>query len=315
MIKNFCSIADKNYLNKLLTLYYSLIETQDQDFILHALCLDDFTFSFFKKKNLKKINFISINDLENSDFALKNFKTSNTPSREAFSNASSQKKDPKYIQFCWALAPYICWHLLENMKLENILYIDSDLFFYKDVEKIYEEVGEKSIGIIRHRIDYIASAGEYNVGIVLFKNDYFGKICAKWWKDVLLNPNNQYAAEYGVCGDQKYLELFIPLFGEKNVCVIDETIGHLAPWSVTFHQYKNEKIVWNGNEQDLFFFHYAHFVPDFTKNQYKSSYNNEWIWGVPEKTSSFIKRLYDDYFLASKNAELEIKYFEEDETC
>lgn len=310
-MKNFCSISDKNYLNKVLTLYKSLINTQNSNFLLHIICLDDYTFSFFNKNKFEKINSIHIKQMENEDFSLKYFKTNNIPSNEAISNANAQKKDPKYIQFCWALAPYTCWYLLENLKIESILYIDSDLYFYKDIEEIYQEISNKSVGIIRHRIDYIESAGEYNVGIVYFNNDYAGLSCSKWWKSVLLDSKNQYAKKYGTCGDQKYLELFIPLFGSENVCVIDEKIGHLAPWNVTFHRYEEEKIVWENRKQDLFFFHFAHFVPDFENNKFKSSYNKEWIWGIPEQTNDYVKKIYDDYFLACKESNEIIKSFKE----
>jgi hypothetical protein len=124
-MKNFCSISDKNYLNKILTLYNSLVESQKESFILHVLCLDDFTYTFFNEKKYAFINTIHVNAIENQDFLLKYFRYNNVPSQEAISNAGVQNKDPRYIQYCWALAPYICWYLIENIKVESILYIDS----------------------------------------------------------------------------------------------------------------------------------------------------------------------------------------------
>ena len=49
-----------------------------------------------------------------------------------------------------------------------------------------------------------------------------------------MNPQNEYAAKYGTCGDQKYLDLFIPLFGSLHVCVFDReaNIQYAAPWNV-----------------------------------------------------------------------------------
>jgi hypothetical protein len=314
-MKNFCSVSDKSYLNKVLTLYFSLEKTQKSDFCLNVLCLDDEIYNFFIESNFKKLKPFHITNLEDSNFLLKYFKNHNTPCSEAIANAGSQNKDPQYVQFCWALAPYFCWHLLENLGYEDVLYIDSDLYFYEDVGQIYQEIDDKSVGIIRHRIDYIESAGEYNVGIVYFKNDFVGKKCSAWWKNVLLNPSNPYAKKYGVCGDQKYLELFIPLFGNNNVCVIDESIGHLAPWNVTFHGYKDLKLIWNNKEQDLYFFHFAHFVPNFSDNSYKTSYRNEWVWGHPEKINSYTKKLYDEYFEECKKANLVIELHHERKKC
>ena len=164
----------------------------------------------------------------------------------------------------------------------------------------FEEIGDKSIGIIRHRIDYLENVGEYNVGIVYFKGDEYGKKCLSWWKDMMMNHDNPYSKTHGMCGDQKYLELFEPLFGEEAVCIVDKNVGHLAPWNVTFHDYKNNKIIWNNKKQDLYFFHFAHFVPNFEKNTYKTSYNNEWVWGEPAKTHKFIENLYEEYFAKSR---------------
>ena len=164
-----------------------------------------------------------------------------------------------------------------------------------------KEVSNKSVGIVRHRIDYLPSSGEFNVGIVYFKNSYVGKKCCLWWKKQMstLPENNPYFPWYGQCGDQKYLELFPLIFGDE-VCVVDKKVGHLAPWNVTFHKYKNDKIIWNGIEQDLLYFHFSHFK--IIGDSYKTSYNNEWIWGVPEKTDIFVKNKYDDYYIKTINS-------------
>ena len=298
-MRNFCTLADSEYLVKGLTLYNSLLKTQEEDFRLYFLCLEDSVFKYLSEGEFDKIIPLNISDIESDDFEIKSVKFLQ-PSVEAISSGSAKNKDPKYIQFCWALAPYLCWRLMLQ-GLDDIVYIDADLFFYRDFSEIYNEIGDKSVGIIRHRIDYLPNSGEYNVGIVYFKNDYAGRRCSEWWKRMLVTPGNPYYAGYGMCGDQKYLELFEKIFGYENIAVIDENIGHLAPWSVTFHKYENDKIVWEEKHQDLYFFHFAHFVPDFKKDGYRTSYNNEWIWGVPEDTHEFVKLKYDEYYFESKS--------------
>lgn len=306
-MKNLCAVSDHDYIVKLLTLFGSLKQSQKEPFTLYVLCLDEKAEVAVRNQNDERLKVLSLRDVENEDFFLKYCKETMPASSEAISNAGSQKKDPRYVQYCWALAPYICWYALNSLRLDHIMYVDSDLYFYRDVSKIYEEIGDKSIGIVRHRINYIPSVGEYNVGIVYFKNDLHGNMCSKLWKDLLLYPNNPYAKEYGQCGDQKYLELFPLMFGKNHVSIIDKAIGHLAPWNVTFHKYKDDKVIWESREQDLYFFHFAHFVPDLQNNTYRSSYRNEWIWGVPEKTCDVVKRLYDEYFEATKTVMLENK--------
>jgi len=306
-MKNLCAISDKDYIIKLLCLFESLKKTQNNPFSLYVLCLDKTAENIVNGLNDSRLIALSLEEVENADFFLKYCKESMPASQEAISNASNQNKDPRYVQYCWALAPYLCWYCLDILRLEHIMYADSDLCFYRDLSGIYEEIANRSIGIVRHRITYIPSVGEYNVGIVYFKNDFNGNSCAKLWKDLLLYPNNPYANEYGKCGDQKYLELFPLIFGKDKICIIDKLVGHLAPWNVTFHRYKDSKLVWEGREQDLYFFHFAHFVPDLQNNTYRSSYRNEWIWGVPEKTSEYIKQLYDQYFDLTKDMALLVK--------
>lgn len=311
-MNHLCSISDFNYLPKLLALYNSLVSTQTDPFILHVVCLDKETKDFISNKSKDNFHPIDIVDMELSDFELRYARYHGVPSQEAISNASAQQKDPRYIQYCWILASYTCSYILENYNIPSVLYVDSDLFFYRNLLGIYEEIGDKSIGIVRHRIDYSPNVGEYNVGIVYFRNDLAGRSCSRWWKKVLLDSNNKYSKEYGVCGDQKYLELFAPLFGKENVCVIDQNVGHLAPWNMYFHQYPSDThkiVVWEGRTQPIYYFHFAHFVYENT-NSYRSSYRNEWVWGTPEKVSTLAKTLYDEYFVAIREAYAELKQYQ-----
>jgi len=52
-----------------------------------------------------------------------------------------------------------------------------------------------------------------------------------------MDPNNRWHKTHGLCGDQKYLELFFDLFESKNIKILDENIGHGAPWNFTLYGY------------------------------------------------------------------------------
>jgi len=120
---------------------------------------------------------------------------------------------------------------------------------------------------------------------------------------MMMSNNHSYALGFGTCGDQKFLEVIKSIYG-TNVAIIDKNVGHLAPWNVTFHQYKDEKIIWNDIEQELLYFHYAHFT--INETNYSASYGNEWIWGDPLKMNPAVNRLYDIYFEKMSNAMKEI---------
>jgi hypothetical protein len=69
-------------------------------------------------------------------------------------------------------------------------YIDSDIFFYQDIDIVYQEIGNKSVGIIAHRHNSVGSDrdGAYNVGVVYFKNNEMGKNFKKKFR---YNDNSQ----------------------------------------------------------------------------------------------------------------------------
>ena len=265
------------------------------------LALDDTVLNFFKNKERKNVVLHSINDVE-KDFEIRSLKYSE-PGQEAISNASASGKDPKIVQFCWSLAPCFSMYIMDRLN-ESVTYIDADILVLSDLSHFLSELSTYSIGIVRHRIDYLYTSGEFNVGIVHFENDMHGRSGLRFWKRMMLNPRNQYSLGFGTCGDQKYLELINSLY-RKNVKIVDDSFGHLAPWNVTFHKYAGDKVIWNGVEQEVFYFHFAHFVME-EGGKYRASYNNEWIWGDPLGCNEYVKTLYDEYNSRMLSAKQEI---------
>lgn len=262
--------------------------------------MDDKTSSFLKKKYEEKIKVYHVSDIE-KDFDIKAIRYL-PAGQEAISNATSSNKDPQFVQFCWAMAPCFSNYIMKKYN-EDVMYVDADIVFYRDMDQFFEELGKSSVGLVRHRIDYIYTSGEYNVGIVYFKCDGPGKSALNFWCHVMKNPQNPYSLGYGTCGDQKYLEAINSIY-KKDVCIVDKNFGHLAPWNVSFHDYKNDKIVWNKTNQDLTYFHFAHFV--IQENGYRGSYKNEWIWGDPVNFNAYVKKLYDDYYQKMLSASKEV---------
>tara|TARA_R110000851_G_scaffold22466_3_gene66384 strand:- start:22691 stop:23611 length:921 start_codon:yes stop_codon:yes gene_type:complete len=298
-VKTFCTLSDINFLHYGITLYNSIKKNLDEDFQLFYLCTDDETYEKLQSIKLDSLVPISLSELKSED-ALLDKAYNNPPSYEALNVANRTNGDAKAIQFFWCLAPYLSCHVIENYDVQDLLYVDSDICFFGDINKVYEEVGPKSIGIVRHRINYNPDVGEYNVGIVYFKNNLSGYRCVDWWKNCLLDNNNQYQPTHGICGDQKYLELFEPLFGTGNVQVIDNKVGHLAPWNIFNHQYSDNKIVWQGKPQDLTYFHFSNFKADFENDTYEPAPRH----GITRefKLPNFVDSVYQEYFNEVKKA-------------
>ena len=277
----YCTHSDKNYLAKGITLVKNIL-SHDENALIFYLCLDDETYNTVKE--LDNVEAIRIRKLEQNYPELLAYKQLNHKSN--YGDAHSQ--------YCWALTPFLIWHLLHSSfamfyEVKEIIYCDADLYFYDSPIKIAESCKNKSVGIHSHGFSsydpQTNDVGEFNVGCLYFKNNPIGQKVSTTWKNWLLNPQNEYAQKYGTCGDQKYLDLFIPLFGAENICVFDReaNILHAAPWNVTNYDYSKPV--------DLLFYHFSHFNTDFNGN-WRSSNHGEWM---PERDIPYIKYLYEQY--------------------
>ena len=319
---NFCTLSDYDYLHFGLSLFESLQE-HASSFHLYYLCLDGKLYETLVEMNLDHLTPIFIGDLEENDQKLSAVKNAN-PSREAliqenYWNKTENDKNARTIQYFWVLASYFSWYVLKTYDVDHIVYADSDIFFFDNCKNIFDEVEDHSIGLVSHRLtrwsetrvwgkdwasttekDTIPDSGFFNVGIVYFKNDEVGFKCVETWKDWLLDPNNEYYEDYGTIGDQRYLMLFIPLFGRDNVKVM-ESIGHLAPWNVQNHSYNSNSINWLGQEQSLIYYHFSNFAPDFPSMSYQPSPRHGNAFGLVN-IHPFLRKVHDEYFLSLLNS-------------
>jgi hypothetical protein len=282
-MKNLCTLSDINYLPFGLALFDSLKLYSKDSFLLYYLCLDDKIYSKLMSLNIPEIKPIFIHKLIEQNEDLKIYKT-----RE-------------YREFVWMLASYFSEYILRTEKVKDITYIDADICFYDDIKMFYDEIGDKSVGIIRHRHIPVNSGsrdGKYNVGLVYFKNDDIGKACSYWWKDAVINRKYP---QYSTCYDQKYLEGFLEFFDISNICIVDETFAHGAPWHYRLYdwsEFKNNIIIWNDKKQTFLFNHFSRMKFDlkndiysFCGNNYLDHTLNNSVFQIPQ-----VKKIYDDYF-------------------
>lgn len=293
----YCTHSDKNYLVKGLTLYKSLLDRTKHPFTLFYLCSDDESYDILQNLVVSQPQYEHIQPV-----ALRHIFTPDELHRAR--NLPASNYGDQYSQFCWTLTPVFIHHLLTKVLKRNthLTYFDADLFFYHSPEIIFEVCANYNVGIHKHRFTgtydpKTNDVGEFNVGCVYFKNNTEGIKVSTWWKNCLLDPSNAYYKQYGTCGDQKYLDLFIPLFNigdEQNICVFDDDsrIGHGAPWN--FGQYGFPtwaSIKYKGIEQPLLFNHFSHFV--LKADGWQSSYKGEW---KPEDWDPEIKKYYEHYY-------------------
>lgn len=286
---HYCTHCDYNYLLKGLALYHNLLDHSKEEFMLHWLCNDSKTAEKLSSLNLPNIKIYTLDELERQDESLKKAKD-NPPS----------KYGTQHSQYMWCLTPYFIWHLLSKQivpKDSLLTYLDSDIQFYDNPKCIHDKIGDASIGIHTHRFSkWIEDSpvGNYNVGVVVFRNNYPGTKVATQWKDWMLKTDHQYYEKYGTCGDQKYLELFVSLVMRSDICIFDKEspFSHRAPWCV------------DDDGKPMLFYHFSHFVHNLQNNTWQDHINAipEWrpsqqadILPYYEKYFELIKRINEKY--------------------
>ena len=212
-IPNICTLLTKDYLLQGLALYYSL-KRHTPRFRLWVLCVDDTAYSILEKMNLAHVTLVSLNNIRDKKLA------------------KIQRKR-KINEFCWTLKASLASYLMKNnFNMPSLLYLDADLYFFKDIRHIYREWGEHSVFLTKLRLspEWRRRLGKYSAGLVGFKRDETGMKCLKSWRRQCLKWCYDNREHEGLWADQKYLDDWPRLFpGVK-------TTGHrginAGPWNL-----------------------------------------------------------------------------------
>lgn len=212
--EQFCMVISKYRVIQGLALYYSLKKTKSK-FRIFILCIDDETLEIMKAMIREDVLLISVELLEDDHLSL-------------------LRQSRLLEEYCWTLKPVFLEYVLNNyIDITRITYLDADLFFYSEPNKIFKGIDEYSALLSCHDFSrqytpLNESCGLYNSGLISFSNNTEGRSCIKWWKDSCYNlcckqfKNNQF-------GDQKYLEEMASKF--SNIKFIKEIGVNTAPWN------------------------------------------------------------------------------------
>ena len=236
----FCTLFNKLYLPQGLALYRSLERTTVQDFVLHVLCMDEYTADVLERMSLPHLCVIRLNEIE--DDALRAVKATRSIG-----------------EYCWTCTTPLLLHLIDRSPADAVVtYVDADSRFFSNPSAILEELGSGSIYIHEHDFapEYAgltASAGRFNVGVVAFRNDREGRQCLERWKaqcidECVMDP------EAGKCGDQNYLDEWPELY-PSLVISAHSGIG-LAPWNIGKHKIEMSRGRVMSDGRPAVFYHY-----------------------------------------------------------
>ena len=165
------------------TLFKSLVDKSKEDFVLYYLCLDIETYDSISNINRYYNNIIPIK-LEQLE--------------KEFSELEEAKNNRRYDEYCWMFASWFSKYLVNTYEINHIMYVDSDVYFIKNPQIVFDEIDEKSVGIMMHRhVTEKSTYGKYNVGIIYFKSNKKGLEVLEWWKDAVINKKYP---ELATCG-------------------------------------------------------------------------------------------------------------------
>jgi len=260
MNKYFCTHFDSNYLPHAKSLHSSLIKHL-KDAVLFMFCMDNKSFLELSKLNLKSAILIHHDELESF-----------------FPQLINAKKNRDRVEYFYTCSPLICNYIIQtNPQVDQITYLDSDLYFFDSPLPIFDELNGYSVGIIEHKFNFFTKRnkkyGNFNVGWVTFKKDANGLACLNDWSDKCLEwcyqklETNRYA-------DQKYLDYWQKDF--KNVKVISNIGANVAIWNI-----KNYKILKRDNkiyidDFPLIFYHFAN-LKQLNKNSFSTSLSRVFV--------------------------------------
>ena len=279
---NFCTLFDSYYIHKGIALYLSLEKVTD-DFHLYVMAFDKDCYKKLQSCGFKHMT------VELSD----NFETP-----ELLAVKPSRTK----AEYCWTCGPSVTYYFITKYGLDEVTYLDSDLFFLADPHIVKEEIKDSSVAISEQHLfdDKALSYGKYSVQYITFKNDENGMGCLRWWRDRCIEwCYSRY--EDGKYGDQKYLDQFELLF--DNVYVIKNR-GLLGTWDVNLYKLKDNTLVFEGIEYPFVFFHMSGTIFKI-KNRVLSMYADEFVI-TPDMSRLFFTpytELMSDIF---------VRYFDKD---
>jgi len=216
-MRHYCTLFDRNYLERGLSLYRSL-ERHASDFKLHILCLDEVTHEALAALDLRRAELISITQL-----------------LDEYSDLRTASENRSAFEFYLTCKPALISRLLERQRVGGRLgYFDADLWFFSHPDRIEPLYASSPVALSPHRFDE-ANAwrannyGRYNAGWISVAASEEGRRFAAWWRhrcieNCPLRPGN------GLFADQKYLDQVTTLF--PRAVEVAEPAINLGPWNI-----------------------------------------------------------------------------------
>ena len=238
---NFCTHFSSSYIPQGVALLLSIRE-QYPDSKIWVMPLDEVSRLTLTELNIRNVRILKISQ---APVLFANF--------EKFLSARS------FAESIFSIKPQIIEHVIQKTQKEALLfYLDADTFIFAPLE-LQENFHEKSIFLSPHYFTTMsigsASSGQYNAGLVGFRNNDFGRNSIRYWS-ALCEEWCSVIPESGRYADQKYLE---EIRNKWNTEVgILEYGNNFGTWSFAQNlqvESRNQDIYINDKKVTSFHFH------------------------------------------------------------
>lgn len=243
----YCTYFDRNYLSRGLALWRSLRDVS-ADAVLWICCLDDATFRILERLALAGVHLFSLAELE-----------------RRFPDLAAVRPTRSRVEYYFSATPSVVRFVFDNAQdVEQITYLDSDLYFFADPAPLFRELelGNGAIGIIGHRfperLKEREKYGIYNVGWLTFSRDPRGLSCLEDWRQRCIEwcynrvDGNRFA-------DQKYLDSWPHQF--EGVVVLQHKGANVALWNLEQSQLGERLGKVTIDDEPLLFYHFHALSP------------------------------------------------------
>jgi len=210
---HICSIVSDEYLVRAVALYKSLMRHQN-NFNLWLCAIDKAAYEALIDLDLQNVTVISVAEVTGDRYA-------------------NMREEHSKSEYCWILKSVFIDYLFSNHFLEKVLYCDADMYFYSAVKYIFDEWSTYALFMATQRADtYMEQAnGQFQAGLLGFKNDGYGRKILTWWKEKCTDWCHDWVDEKTErWGDQKYLDRIPMLF--ENIKISHNLGINAGPWNL-----------------------------------------------------------------------------------
>ena len=214
---NYCVYLDRDFLVRFLALHQSM-ERHCQPYRMWALALDDDTLETLRWMDPRNVHVIPFDAVET----------------EALRRVKPQRTHKEYVWTC--KATWMLW-LLEQQRVDGLLYLDTDMLFFRSPSSVFDEIASHEIAIVPHRfpphLKRFEQNGLFNVGVVYVDQSLNALGCIRRWAEQCVTWC-YHRHSHGRFAEQRDLDEWPELWGAYS---IQHKGFNLAPWNQEQYTY------------------------------------------------------------------------------